>query len=220
MWCYRKSVSFTLSKDASLSRPAKVKGSFFPQEYNLVRFFANISNPDETWTTNTTACEWFAVQCNTNQRVESFRLGSEDPLDWHHADKYVGTFTWIHMPDTIQSFRTNKQIRITGTLPIVELAASLKYFVVASCSLFGSVDLTVLPFNLVFLNIRANQFNGALDLTSLPVQFRYLDLGNNLFSGPVDFSRLPAKMKCLRLTGNNIYLPSKISPQLANVLLL
>ena len=207
--CHR-SVSPILSKDQNLPRPAKVKGAVLPQEYNLARFVANISNPGVTWTTNIRACDWKGVECNTDEQVEYFGLNPFDLFGAEEEDNYSGTFAWIYMPDTIKSFFMASQAGITGTLPVADLPTSLTSFALTMCNMFGPVDLTVLPPNMHRLNLKDNQFSGALDLMSLPARMGVLLLEGNRFEGSVNLSRLPVTMKHIHLRGNNIHVTSQV----------
>ena len=146
----------------------------------MVRLMSNISNPDESWTTETRACEWSVVDCDENERMY-IAVGSTGLYDNAHddVDKYSGTFAWIHIPDITQSFVVRDQPRITGTLPMSDLPSLLHFFQIIRCNLFGPIDLTVLPPSLTYVNLRGNQFSGTLEFTSLPKNLSRLILSRN-----------------------------------------
>mmetsp|Transcript_318 Transcript_318/g.443 ORF Transcript_318/g.443 Transcript_318/m.443 type:complete len:211 (+) Transcript_318:92-724(+) len=192
---------------ADISRPSKVKGTFLPQEYEMARFLANISNPHPSWRPTTTLCEWHSVYCDEEKRVNYIDLGATDLFDTEY--KYFGTLAWSHMPRTTDHFVMSDQEGVTGTLPIAYLPIALTRFLLLSCDLFGFVDLTILPPGLR-RSLTNNRFCGTLDLTSLPATLVSLDLYGNEFEGPVDLSKLPASLKDAVLSGNKLYAITEI----------
>ena len=191
--------SFLRCKDTGVSRPSKVRGTFLPQEYSLAQFVANIHNPHESWTANTTACEWKGVSCDKNQNVIAIEIG----MSRYAAPEYYGTLAWGYMPGSIQTCEISRS-GISGILPVRELPAALNIFRVPNCDLFGNLDMTVLPPALTTLNLNGNRFKGSLDLMSLPPNLVVLELNRNCFEGPVDFSRLPVHLKNVDLRRNKI----------------
>ena len=196
----------------TVSRSAKVGRILVPQEYNLERFFANISNPHCSWTTNTTACEWKGIQCDTNGNVNRIELGVSPIISFltGEKDEYYGTFTWRYMPDTTLHLAVGELKGISGVLSIADLAPSLYSIFITNCALYGSVDLTVLPQKLTCLSLDGNRFSGALDLTSLPQELIILCLQRNCFEGEVNLSKLPATLTTLDLRSNYIHIASVI----------
>ena len=77
------------------SRPAKVRGTFLPNEYLLANFIRGIENPHPSWTTDTPACKWMGAYCYIENEVHA--------LIWTEL-KLQGTVEWKYLPSTLRNF--------------------------------------------------------------------------------------------------------------------
>ena len=152
------------------------------------------------------------VTCDTNENVKDIMIAFYRGLFESDDVEYSGTFAWIHMPRTTQSFSVTCRRGVTETLPIADLPTLLVRLRVEYCNLFGPIDLTALPPSLTYVNLAGNQFSGTLQFTSLPENLTYLILSDNRFEGLVNFSRLVTQPSHIDLSGNQLHATSHIPP--------
>ena len=183
-----------------IPKASRVRGASLPKEYELCRVLHNISNHHPSWTTETPACSWKGVTCDSKMQVREIR--------WNVMD-LRGTISWRHIPVSVKvlilgSFfiYSAKPNEITGELPVLDLPPRLKRFVLDGNNMTGNIDLEHLPAELTAFEAAKNCFEGTVSLSSLPRRLLVLDLQRNLLSGELDLSNLPPKLEKLYFANN------------------
>ena len=151
------------------TRLAKVRGTFLPQEYHLVRLIEGIENQHSSWNTGTPACKWHGIQCNEEGEVIS--------ISWLYCN-LCGELSWKYLPPTlfISSLYDNK---LCGNVPFSSLPKKLDLINLSQNRFSGEPNLRDLPPLLTYLDIGYNHFEGHVDLDSLPVLLTDLYLASN-----------------------------------------
>ena len=176
-------------------RAGRIRNIPLPQEYTLSRLIQNIEDPHPSWTTETPACDWAAVEC---------RYQTDEVLNIYWTETYVsmrGFLCWEFIPDTVQVFDiSDKNVR--GGLELGKLPEMMDKLIVLCNKMSGSVDLTVLPFHLSYLCLLGNAFTGTPDLQYLPACMLHLEMGLNDFCGKIQLDALPSSLETLYLNDN------------------
>ena len=184
----------TLGCDPGISRPKKVHGSCMPQEYDLARLVANISNPHHTWTVENSAKSWHKVAVRMN--------GDVYEINW--CDMGLrGSLNFALLPRTTEFLSLGKKF-LSGRINIELDADKLRDLRLPENQLEGPLFLGDLPRAVVRLWVHKNRCTGPLDLTALPPTIRTVYLHDNDFSGVVSFEGLPSTIIDLALDNNRL----------------
>ena len=158
-------------------RLGKVKGMSLPQEVQLSRVIANVSNPAPSWNTFFMACEWAGVGCDAQLQVER--------IDW-------------------SSSRLTATGLLQGTVALNLLPESVRSFNIGNNELVGMrTDLDSLPPGLVKLEMYSNLHHGPLSLSGLPNTLRELSFSRNCFHGTLTVDTVPTSLRVLDASYNN-----------------
>jgi len=174
-------------------RTAKVTLANLPQEYQLAKLIADLENIDDSWCTETPACEWSDVDCDEDEKISN--------ISWSEYD-LVGKIHLEYLPLSLEGFAARAN-ELSGTVPMDQLPPDLDTLILMYNILDGELDMTSLPKNLVGLYLSQNQFTGNVCLTRLPVGMKYIYLNHNHLTGALDLSLLPPKMRTLSLANNS-----------------
>ena len=151
------------------TRPGKVRGMIFSQEYELERLVRNVENTHSSWTTATNACRWSGVTCNDAAMV--------DRITWDWL-KLHGSMLWQHLPRTLTFFSVSPN-SLEGEVDLINLPPQLEYFFVNHNQLSGRVDLSGLPSTLQVLGLRSNKFSENVYFQVVPTTLSALWLQEN-----------------------------------------
>ena len=196
-----------------VSRPAKVRGTFLPQEYILSQFISHIVTSEESWTVETSACEWKYVKCNSKKEVTHLYWSSS--IFDSECPTIEGELLWKFIPHTLLYLGTFWQ-SITGTVELSLLPPHMEEIHVGSTKCHGSLELTNLPSTLKVMDLQENNLTGQIDLTSLPALIREINLSFNYLRGTVDLTKLPESLKELDLSYNRFKV-SEYVPDVVNI---
>ena len=176
------------------ARPSKVRGAMLPQEYELVRLFADVKKPDSSWNVNTPACEWYGIKWENRYSTQVYKIN----LKWFRAG---GELHLTYLPYTVTYFcgATND---FTGTVCLDSLPPSLEYLNLATNHFTGPVNLTSLPQSLLYLYLEENNFSGDICLSQLPRRISHICLNNNTLTGKLELQHLPPTLHYLGLSAN------------------
>mmetsp|Transcript_24763 Transcript_24763/g.38587 ORF Transcript_24763/g.38587 Transcript_24763/m.38587 type:complete len:224 (-) Transcript_24763:92-763(-) len=143
--------------------------------------------------------EWSNVVFNDNLEIIE--------INWS-LDDLNGSIATEWLPATLQKLMITSDFLaehwLRGTVDLTVLPDALTYLNLSENNLNGTISLTSLPPRMEFLDISQNGLNGPLDLTKLPSTLEVLNLAWNSFSGVTDFSRLPESLKELSLLKNEL----------------
>uniref|UniRef100_A0A7S4L0J4 Uncharacterized protein n=1 Tax=Paramoeba aestuarina TaxID=180227 RepID=A0A7S4L0J4_9EUKA len=78
----------------------------------------------------------------------------------------------------------------SGEIPWGKLFNDVRYFAVDSNAFYGTIDLTIMPRNLIGLFCSINKFSGTLNFAKLPEKLAMLDVSTNELSGTIDLRRV------------------------------
>ena len=223
------------AQNASRSKASRIRGATLPPEYDLARFTQNLYSQhtahynidDEyetlnsqhlpfSWSTETAACEWTGVQCNTNGTI----------LIIYWADQLLrGSPEWHFLPSSLKilelgarstakdydgkskSSYLSKGVmgnRISGTVKWDMLPSSLETLGLGENEFSKECDIGALPKNMQEIDVFYNNLDGPLVFTHCPQDIRVCILARNSFSGLVDFSQLPHTLSILSISYNNL----------------
>ena len=114
-------------------------------------------------------CAWDGVTC-TDQRVTG--------IEWFKFSAFtVVTLQWL--PPAVHSVNFF-EVEIRKTLNTRLLPKRMERFLVASCGLYGKLDLRTLPDSICEVDLSDNNFGGEIDLRELPATLRKLYLESNM----------------------------------------
>ena len=182
---------FFTSNSTSRKR-GKIRGTILPQTYSLLHAVRHITNPDESWTTQKSACEWFGVICNSSEEVTI--------VVWSSMG-LKGNLTYTHLPPTVGEVNLFEN-NLCGPLPLEDLYLPLQELALPQNMHSGSLVLNGISLPLRKLSLQENNFSGTLDLTSLPSSLKELRLQCNHFEGGISLEKLPASLVLLSLSQN------------------
>ena len=212
--------------DSGISvRAARVRGNLPPQEHQLTKWIADVTQraadnyPNQqkypTWNVRHRACQWEGILCNESEQVTEIK--------WSHRG-ISGFLKWEFLPHTLVKLNLMSN-NLGGVIPIERLPSSLEVLDLSFNNFHRGIDLsllsaamntltlshnqfsgeallTCLPQNMDSVYLSRNAFIGTPDLTCLPPMLRYLSLANNAFFGYVRLDALPSKLIALDLSGN------------------
>ena len=136
---------------------SKVRGTFLPQEYELAKFICDIENPDLSWSTETSACEWYGVECNGEGEVIRIR--------WHDRS-LCGTPHWKYLPQSLFFIDLINNM-LSGPVDFSALPLGLGYMYIQVNLFSGDLRFEILPAALIELNLSRCRFSGHVDLSNL-----------------------------------------------------
>ena len=153
-------------------RPGKVSGVPLPLEYDLARFVKNVEQDQDTWSTDTPACEWGGIDCDLELNV----MG----IYWYNG--YLsGELDWNYLPRTVVELKLWGN-QLEGNVPFECLPSSLENLGISDNKFTGTPNFLSLPPSIKYLSIAGNDFSGWVDFSVLPSSLRdiYLDRNKKL----------------------------------------
>ena len=158
----------------SVSRAAKVRGTFLPQEHELAKFISDVGNPRESWSTATPVCEWDGAKCD--------KQGEIIDISWAYRE-LRGILHWQHLPRSV-TFLDISYNHLSGSVDFSALPRGLRNLWVHSNAFSGELHFEHLPPNIRVLNISSCDFSGFanfsyLQHSSLAQLGSYLQLKGN-----------------------------------------
>ena len=141
----------------SVSRAAKVRGTFLPQEYELAKFISDVENPHASWSTATPVCEWDGVNCNKQDEVIRISWCSQG---------LRGALHWQHLPRSVRSLNIFNNL-LSGTVDFSALPLGLVHLWVDSNAFSGELHFEHLPPNIRVLALSDCDFSGFVDFLCL-----------------------------------------------------
>ena len=157
----------------------KVTGASLPVEFDLMRLTQNVENPDTTWSTNTTACMWRGIACNTADEVIT--------IDWINF-KLRGELHLKYFPVTLKRLYIHHNI-FSGDFSFEISPPVLVSMIIAGNNFNGTPNFCSLPPMLEYLSMSNNKFEGRVDFSSLPLTLNEMYLNSNLkLQGTLDVS--------------------------------
>ena len=206
-------------------RAARVRGNLPPQELQLTKWIADVTQraadnyPNQqkypTWNVRHRACQWEGIVCNESEQVTEIK--------WSHRG-ISGFLKWEFLPHTLvelhllnnylggdilsRSFPNGLEVLdlsfnfFNHHFDLTLLPTALKTLRLSHNEFSGKALLTCLPQNLERVHLDRNRFKETPDLTCLPPMLRYLSLAENKFSGYVRLDALPNELIVLDLSGN------------------
>ena len=152
------------------SRPAKVRGTFLPNEYLLANFIRGIENPHPSWTTDTPACKWMGAYCYIENEVHA--------LIWTEL-KLQGTVEWKHLPSTLRNLGLQRN-KLRGEVDFSVLPEALTKMLIGNNLFSGALCFENFPPFLTVLDLSNCCFSGHVDLAILQERdFGAFNLTNN-----------------------------------------
>eukprot|EP00008_Paramoeba_atlantica_P005195 CAMPEP_0201486102 /NCGR_PEP_ID=MMETSP0151_2-20130828/10166_1 /ASSEMBLY_ACC=CAM_ASM_000257 /TAXON_ID=200890 /ORGANISM="Paramoeba atlantica, Strain 621/1 / CCAP 1560/9" /LENGTH=198 /DNA_ID=CAMNT_0047870545 /DNA_START=53 /DNA_END=649 /DNA_ORIENTATION=- len=164
-------------------KSSKTRNVELPDEYNLVRFIANITNPHASWTTHNK--QWDGAERDLK--------GATRVIDWFSRG-LSGTLQWEYLPRSLKelNFYDNK---LYGSVDLVDLPPGLVVLDLSYNRFSGSLELTKLPETMEELILSENQFAGWVDLNRLPRRLSTFAVRNNAeLTGKLEPEKLPRDM--------------------------
>ena len=188
--------SFLFSEASNrCSRLARVRGANLPQENQLLRFFAGISNPHHSWKTDVALNEWRGVRVDEAGNVVKLIQVTKD---------LKGNIRMAFLPDSVTELLMSHNY-LSGTVELEMLPSRIEIVALSSNLFVGEVNLCQLPVSLKELFLRENHFEGLVDFSYLHEGLIGISLnGNRKLYGEVIIKKLPQSLKDKRWFGTQI----------------
>ena len=158
-------------------RPGKVAGVPLPLEYDLARFVKNVEQDQDTWSTDTPACEWCGIGCDSDSNVVG--------IYWW-SSYLSGELDWNYLPGTVEELSLLSN-QLQGSVPFESLPSSLENLGISDNKFGGTPNFLSLPPSIECLSISLNHFAGWVDFSMLPSSLCDMHLdGNENLEGTLD----------------------------------
>jgi len=175
-----------MSDTPSRPRLGKVRGHRLPQEYDLARFFRGIEEPPKTWSTETPACRWRGVRCNSQSKINRIDIS---------CTRSKGTIDWAHSPETAITINL-PQNTLSGSVQWESLPPYLEELRLHNNAFEGEIHLGDIPRSMQKIRLDYNKFSGEVDFSNVPRGLVELVLSHNRgLTGSVDVTKLSMALR-------------------------